>query len=327
MRSTDVAASVAGDSTDEARRQLLALCAIPGIDRSFIARETRSRGAISDLLAGRSVERSVAAKRACRLIETARGTERARLAYVDEQLEHAAGVGATLITALDEEYPANLELVFNLPPLLFVRGRLSPEDARSVAVVGTRQASRRGLSRARAMATSLADEGVTVVSGLAHGIDAAAHEAALQTGGRTIAVIGTGITRTYPGENAALAERIAASGAIVSQFWPDSAPTRSSFPIGNVTMSGMSQGTLVIEAGSTSGAKMQARLALQHGKYAFLSRSLAIEEPWARSYLKRHPGRAIAVSAVDDVLRHLHPPERIEEIAEQRRQLVLSLDG
>ena len=228
---------------------------------------------------------------------------------------------------LDEEYPANLELVFNLPPFLFVRGALSPSDARSVAVVGTRNASVEGLTRARTMACGLTQQGVTVVSGLARGIDAAAHMATLDEGGRTIAVIGTGITRTYPREHADLAERIAGSGAIVSQFWPDAPPTRYSFPMRNVTMSGISQGTVVIEASSTSGAKMQARLALEHGKYAFLIDSLVTRQPWARTYLQRRPRWAIEVSDLNDVLRHLHAPERIEEITDQRRQLAFTLDG
>ena len=309
------------------QRQLLALCAIRGIDRSFIAREALSRGAIDDLLAGRSTERSDAASHACRLIEAARTTEAARLARVDEQLQHADQAGARLITVLDEEYPANLELVFNLPPFLFVRGALSPSDARSVAVVGTRNGSVEGLARARTMACGLTQHGVTVVSGLARGIDAAAHTATLDEGGRTIAVIGTGITRTYPGENADLAERIADSGAVVSQFWPDAPPTRNSFPMRNVAMSGISQGTVVIEASSTSGAKMQARLALEHGKYAFLIDSLVTRQPWARNYLQRRPRRAIEVGDLDDVLRHLHAPERIEEITDQRRQLAFTLDG
>ena len=317
---------MASGAVGDARRQLLALCAIQGIDWSFIARESLSRGAISDLLAGRSAERSDVARRACRLIEAARETEAARLARVDEQLERAEQVGAKLITVLDEEYPANLELVFNLPPFLFVRGTLSAADARSVAVVGTRQASREGLARAHTMATMLTKQGVTVVSGLARGIDTAAHTATLEQGGRTIAVIGTGITRTYPRENANLAERIAESGAVVSQFWPDAPPARYSFPMRNVTMSGISQGTVVIEASSTSGAKMQARLALEHGKYAFLIRSLVTRQPWARNYLQRHPRWAIEVSDLDDVLRHLRAPERIEEITEQRRQLAFSLD-
>ena len=285
------------------------------------------RGTIDDLLAGRSPEGSDAARHACRLIEDGRTTEAARLARVDEQLQNADRADAQLITVLDEEYPANLELVFNLPPFLFVRGALSRSDARSVAVVGTRNGSPAGLARARMMAGRLAKHGVTVVSGLARGIDTAAHRATLDEGGRTIAVIGTGITRTYPGENADLAERIADSGAVVSQFWPDAPPTRNSFPMRNVTMSGISQGTVVVEASSTSGAKMQARLALEHGKYAFLVDSLVAREPWARRYVQRHPRWAIEVSDLDDVLQHLHGPERIEEIADQRRQLALSLGG
>ena len=313
--------------TGNTQRRLLALCAIQGIDWSFIAREALGRGTVSDLLVGQSAERSDAARRACRLIVAARETEAARLAHVDEQLERAEQVGANLITVLDEDYPANLELVFNLPPFLFVRGSLATADTRSVAVVGTRRASQDGLARARTMATRLTREGVTVVSGLARGIDTAAHKATLAEGGRTIAVLGTGITRTYPDENTNLAEQIADSGAVVSQFWPDAPPTRYSFPMRNVTMSGISQGTVVIEASSTSGAKMQARLALEHGKYAFLIRSLVTRQPWARNYLQRYPRWAIDVSDLDDVLRHLHAPDRIEEITEQRRQLAFSFDG
>ena len=129
-------------------------------------------------------------------------------------------MGAHLVTVLDDKYPANLRLIHNLPPFLFVRGTLQRDDARSVAVVGTREASPDGLRRAAKMARGLAGDGVTVVSGLAKGIDSAAHEATLECDGRTIAVVGTGILRTYPAENAELAERILERGAVVSQFWP-----------------------------------------------------------------------------------------------------------
>ena len=117
------------------------------------------------------------------------------------------------------------------------------------------------------MSRLLAGQAATVVSGLAKGIDTAAHCAALDADGRTIAVLGTGITKCYPGENRDLAEAITAgSGVLVSQFWPTSPPSRFTFPRRNVVTSGISQGTIVIEATSTSGAKMQARLALDHGK-------------------------------------------------------------
>ena len=112
------------------------------------------------------------------------------------------------------------------------------------------------------MARKLSKRGVTVLSGLARGIDAAAHAAALDAGGRTIAVLGSGLFKVYPPENRDLAERISDWGAVVSQFWPYAAPAKYNFPIRNIVTSGLGQGTVVIEASATSGAKMQARLAL-----------------------------------------------------------------
>ncbi len=172
------------------------------------------------------------------------------------------------------------------------------------------------------MSRLLAAQGVTVVSGLARGIDAAAHRAALEAGGRTIAVVGTGITKCYPGEHSDLAEDIAASSALVSQFWPTRSAAKDTFPRRNVVTSGISQGTVVIEAGSTSGAKMQARIALDHGKKLFLIRSLVTAQPWAQSYIERG---AIEVGDVDEVIARLAAPERVRQATEQQQQLSLAL--
>lgn len=215
-------------------------------------------------------------------------------------IDSLAERGVELVTLLDEGYPANLRHVYNRPPFIWIRGSLVVDDDRAVAVVGTRSASPAGLAEARALAEQLAGRRVTVLSGLARGIDAAAHEAAIDAGGRTIAVMGTGIERVYPPEHAELAERIVASGALVSQFWPDSPPARWSFPMRNVVMSGLAVGTVVVEASSTSGAKMQARLALEHGKRLFLVESLVMREEWAKRYA-RHPGTTV-VQSVDDVV-------------------------
>jgi DNA processing protein len=209
--------------------------------------------------------------------------------------------GIHLVTVLDEDYPLNLHQIYNRPPFLFVRGQVRSADSRSVAVVGTRKPSEAGLEHARTLAGRLASEKITVLSGLALGIDTAAHEAALDAGGRTIAVLGHGIKAPlYPPANAPLASRIASHGALVSQFWPDAPPTRSSFPMRNVVMSGMALGTVVIEATSTSGARMQARLALEHGKRVFLLESLVMHQEWAQRYSQR-PG-AIVVRRMEDVL-------------------------
>jgi DNA processing protein len=215
-------------------------------------------------------------------------------------IEELAADGVKLLTVLDEGYPRNLRQVYDRPPFLFIRGELVPEDERAVAVVGTRRASERGLEQASTLARELAERGVTVLSGLALGIDGAAHEAALDAGGRTIAVMGTGITRIYPKAHENLARRIVEHGALVSQFWPDGPPTKISFPMRNAVMSGMAIGTVVIEAASKSGAKMQARLALEHGKLLFLVKDLVMQEDWARRYAE-HPATTV-VEDVEDVL-------------------------
>jgi DNA processing protein len=196
--------------------------------------------------------------------------------------------GIRLITVLDDDYPCNLRGVHDRPPIIFTAGTVSDGDARSLAVIGSRRATDAGITAARALAEHLVDRGFTVVSGLAAGIDTAAHEAALHAGGRTIAVIGTGLKTTYPPENAPLQRQVAAHGAVVSQFWPEAPPTRQSFPQRNATMSGLALGTVIVEASVRSGARIQARRALAHGRPVFLLRTL-IDEEWARQ-LARRPG-------------------------------------
>jgi DNA processing protein len=206
--------------------------------------------------------------------------------------------GMRLLTLLDPGYPENLRSVHDRPPFVFVAGQLEARDARGVAVVGTRSASERGVRNARTIAEHLVDADCTVVSGLAAGIDTAAHTAALARGGRTVAVIGTGLRRTYPAQNAALQHKIASECAVISQFWPDAPPTRQSFPMRNAVMSGFALATVVVEASHTSGARMQARLALEHGRPVFLLESL-LEHEWAREYAER-PGTHV-VSSPDQI--------------------------
>ncbi|HEV8685691.1 MAG TPA: DNA-processing protein DprA [Gaiellaceae bacterium] len=243
------------------------------------------------------------------LIETVVGTKPRQDpdADVQQYVEMIAALerdGVGLVTVLDDAYPTNLRLIYNRPPFLFVHGELRPDDQRSIAVVGTRKASARGLDLAGRLARDLVSAGVTVLSGLALGIDGAAHAATLEAAGRTVAVLGTGIRRIYPRQHDDLAKRIVASrGALVSQFWPDAPPTRWSFPLRNVTMSGMAVGTVVVEASDTSGARNQARRALEHGKRLFLVESLVMQETWAQRYAER-PSTTV-VQSVDDVLRAL----------------------
>ncbi|MFJ4503260.1 DNA-processing protein DprA [Streptomyces sp. NPDC088864] len=209
--------------------------------------------------------------------------------------------GMRLVTVLDDDYPLYLRLVHQRPPFLFLRGTAAEEDLR-VAVVGTRQPTPEGVAHARAIAGGLAERGVTVVSGLAAGIDTAAHGTALAVGGRTVAVVGTGLRRVYPAQNARLQEEIAEHGLLISQFWPDAAPSKASFPMRNAVMSGYSLATVVVEAAYRSGARMQARLALEHGRRVFLMRSLMVHE-WAREYATR-PNTTI-IDGPDDVFAEL----------------------
>lgn len=244
------------------------------------------------------------------------GVDEDSLDEFEDMIERYDAQGVRLLTILDADYPRNLRLVYNRPPFLWVRGTLLPADERSIAVVGTRNASLEGLDQARLLAGQLARREVTVLSGLALGIDGAAHEGALAAGGRTLAVLGTGINTVYPTAHTRLAEQIVETGgALVSQFWPDAPPTRWSFPMRNVVMSGMAVGTVVVEASRTSGAKMQARLALEHGKRLFLVDTLVTREEWAQRYA-RHPATTV-VGSVDDVV------DVLAALAQPVEQLVL----
>jgi DNA processing protein len=200
--------------------------------------------------------------------------------------------GIQPLTVLDADYPDNLRGVHDRPPLIFVAGRLASRDARSVAVVGTRRPTPGGIERATAISEHLVATGYTVVSGLAAGIDTAAHRAALAKPGgsaRTIAVIGTGLGQSYPPQNAGLQQEIARTAAVVSQFWPDAPPSRRSFPMRNAVMSGLTLATVVVEATYTSGARIQARLAHAHGRPVLLTDMLVETQAWAREFATR-PG-------------------------------------
>jgi DNA processing protein len=151
----------------------------------------------------------------------------------------------------------------------------------------------------------LVDLGYTVISGLAAGLDTIAHVTALDRGGRTVAVIGTGLSYAYPPQNAGLQERIAGEGAVVSQFWPDTGPARPNFPLRNAVMSGLALATVIVEAGQTSGARTQARAALAHGRPVLLAATL-LEQPWAQGLASR-PGVHVlrSLRELQDVLDEL----------------------
>jgi DNA processing protein len=184
----------------------------------------------------------------------------------DGELAAAAAAGARVVVLGEPDYPAGLRYIHDPPPVLYVRGTLTAADAVAVAVVGSRRASGYGMEQADQLSGGLARCGVTVVSGLARGIDAAAHRAALAAGGRTIAVLGSGLGRLYPAEHRELADRIAASGAVISEFPMDTEPAGGLFPVRNRLISGLSLGVLVVEAPPRSGALITAGLAVEQGR-------------------------------------------------------------
>ncbi len=177
--------------------------------------------------------------------------------------------GASLVTLENPRYPLRLAEIYDPPLLLFVRGSLPADQEPYVALVGTRRASPYGIRMADRLARELAARGITVVSGMAMGIDAAAHRGALEAGGRTVAVLGCGVDVVYPPQNAQLMEDIAAHGAVVSQFSMGMQPSKGHFPYRNRIISGMSLGTVVIEAPLTSGALITARQAAEQGREVF----------------------------------------------------------
>ena len=214
----------------------------------------------------------------------------------------------------DATYPAQLRDINEMPPVIWTKGALLAGDL-GVSVVGTRRPTDAALAFVKDVVAGLVDQGRTVVSGLASGVDACAHRSAIACGGRTVAVIGTGIDLSYPEENRLLQQEISRSGLVLSQFWPGSAPTKKSFPMRNAVMSGYSRVSLIVEAGERSGTRIQARVAVAHGRPVILSGSVARQTTWGAALTNR-PGVAIATSAdsaVDLAVRLSRPkPEELK---------------
>jgi len=224
--------------------------------------------------------------------------------------------GYRLLSILDSDYPVWLRGVQQAPPVIFTLGTVIADDS-AVSVVGSRDASPAGLAMAADIARALTARKLTVTAGLARGIDTVAHRAALDAGGRTVAVIGTGIGRVYPAENGGLQREIASRGLVLSQFWPDAPPQKHTFLMRNATMSGYGLATVVVEAGEMSGVRAQARIAVEHGRQVILTDRVVDTNEWAQKLIGR-PGVHVAgsVSAVLDVV------EQVEAMWGELRRLV-----
>ncbi len=236
------------------------------------------------------------------------------------QLEAAVmRAGVSVYTWDDPAYPTALRELPDSPPVLFVKGTLEADDDWAVAIVGTRKPTVYGREVAHQLATELAQQGLTIVSGLARGIDAIAHRAALDAGGRTIAVLGCGVDRMYPEEHRRLAQEICAHGALVSDYPLGTPPEAANFPARNRIISGLSRGVLVVEAGTTSGALITADFAAQHGREVFAVPG-SIFSPASQGTHRLLREGATLVTCVQDVLDAL----QLESVGEQRaaRELI-----
>ncbi len=261
------------------------------------------------------------------------GSAEAVLAAAPSQLREVAGVGTTLarkIVAANDEvdaerelnlcrehgvtiladtdplYPRLLREIHNPPAFLFVHGEVKSEDALAVAIVGTRHASTYGRQQAERLAAGLARAGLTIVSGLARGIDAAAHRAALQAGGRTLAVLGSGVLNIYPPEHQGLADEIRACGALISENPPMSEPVSGAFPQRNRLISGLSLGVIVVEAAERSGALITARHAMEQGREVFAVPG-RVDSRTSRGCHRLIRDGAKLVECVEDVLDEFGP--------------------
>lgn len=188
---------------------------------------------------------------------------------LDRVWENIQKLGISVLTWQDPAYPQRLKEVSPSPPVLYLRGDLQPEDSWAIAIVGTRRVSAYGRQVADRIAARLAQEGITVVSGLARGIDGIAHKTALEQGGRTLAVLGSGVDRIYPPEHRNLAAQIMSQGAVISDYPPGTPPEASNFPPRNRIISGLTMATVVIEAGERSGALITAEFAAEQGREVF----------------------------------------------------------
>ncbi len=223
---------------------------------------------------------------------------------LDKEIELIKKYNVDIVTVDEARYPENLKHIYNPPPVLYVKGNLIPEDYYNIAIVGSRRASLYGRETAEKLARQLSASGFTVTSGMARGIDTSAHTGVLKVAGRTIAVLGCGINIVYPPENKNLMDKIADSGAVISEFPINTTPQRYNFPIRNRIISGLSLGVVIVEAAQKSGALITASFALEQGREVF-SVPGKIGVPTSRGTLGLIKEGAKLVEDVDDILEEI----------------------
>lgn len=285
------------------KRALIALSLVPGVGSGRVRQLVSKFGRAESVLAApaHALARTdgIGAQTAA-AIERFEGD-----AEVDEQIRRAVQSGARMVTSWDDDFPAILQQIFDPPAFLWVKGTLHA-DERAISIVGTRRPSDYGRRIAHTLAMELVSAGFTIVSGLAYGIDACAHQGALAAGGRTIAVLGSGADRIYPSRHAALARDVIERGAVVSEFPMGAKPDAGNFPRRNRLVSGFSLGTVVVEAYSDGGALITARLALEQNREVFAVPGPMTSRSAEGSNRLIQKGEAKLVQSIDDILDELN---------------------
>jgi DNA processing protein len=227
-------------------------------------------------------------------------------AEIDEEIERARDAGIAIVPFTNPNYPARLRTIADPPPFLYVKGNILTDDDKAVAIVGSRSASEYGRRVARDLARGLVSLGFTVVSGMARGIDGSAHESALQAGGRTIAVLGSGVERAYPAEHETLYRRIGENGAVLSELPIGTRPLAFNFPARNRLISGLSLGVVVVEATEKSGSLITATLAVEQGREVFAVPG-EVGSSRSRGAHRLIRQGAKLVESVDDIIEEIAP--------------------
>ncbi|TKJ30142.1 DNA-protecting protein DprA [bacterium (candidate division B38) B3_B38] len=236
----------------------------------------------------------------------------------EKEIEKAKKMGVSLVNLQNQQYPPNLKTIPDPPLILYIKGELVEEDRHSIAIVGTRHASTYGRSVTEKLSGELAARGVCIISGLARGIDTLAHRGALSAGGRTIAVMGCGLDEVYPRENRKLLREIEARGVVCSEFPFGTHPEPGNFPVRNRIISGLSLGTIVVEADERSGALITAKLALEQGREVFaVPGNITSRNSLGTNYLIKRGAKL--VQQWEDVVEELPYPSR--EAIEKRATL------
>lgn len=246
--------------------------------------------------------------------------------FLDKELKELEKLGGRIITIWDEDFPLLLKKIYDPPLLLYVLGKFDDKDKYSIAVVGTRQPTNYGKIQTEKIVSDLVNQNITIVSGMARGIDSAAHLSALKNGGRTIAVIGSGLDVIYPAENKKLFKDISENGVIISEFMLGTPPNAENFPKRNRIISGLSLGTLVIETAITGGAMQTARLALDQNREVFaIPGNLGIKQSEGANLLIQR-GEAELTKNAEDILLELElklKPVLGKNIPKQQKDLTI----